>query len=73
MNGELLFKQLSLMGSSFFPEAGLTVRHTSLGPLCLLNAAFMSRLSQRSARPQCSGCDPHLLLCYYLTSMDRLT
>lgn len=60
------------MGSSSFPETRLTAHHTSLGVLCLSNAACVSRLSQRSASPQGSSCDPHPLLCLFLINMDYL-
>jgi len=72
MNRGFLFEQLSLMGSSSFPETWLTASRTSLGLPCLSNAACVSRLSQRSASPQGSSCDPHPLLCLFLINMDYL-
>lgn len=71
MNRGFLFKQLPLMGSSSFPATGLTARRTSLGLPCLSKAACVSRIFQRSARPQGSGCDPHpLLRSFFLINMD---
>lgn len=70
MNRGILFEQLPLMGSSSFPETWLAARCASLGLPCLSNAVCVSRLSQRSASPQGSGCDPHPLPCLFLINMD---